>query len=177
MRRPCFKGWVSRELAYLSGENTLNLRRLAFLAQGAAPRLRERLVLYAIATDKALRLKGFLYREDMIAEVDMLAKTLNGVDLDDPGQAECLALPDRYRKALLSYKTAYRQLETRNASKMLRREKSVELQKKKGISTARICRALGLDPGNTSSYLRDAEIDRVSLEKATDILRYLQKSP
>jgi len=72
MRRPNFKGWVSRELVYLSGENTLNLRRLAALAQDTIPRLRERLILYAIATGQVGRLKSYLYREDFVHELDAL---------------------------------------------------------------------------------------------------------
>ena len=173
MRRPNFKGWVSRELTYLSGENTLDLRRLAFLAQGPVPRLRERLVLYAFAAGHVTRLKGYLYREDMLAEVDILAEKLTGVNLNDPEQTESLELPARYKKAFHSYMAAYRRIDTINESKKLRWEKSIELQKRKGISNARICRALGLDPGNTNAYLKDAEIDRLSLEKATAILKYL----
>ena len=173
MRRPNFKGWITRELLYLSGENTLNLRRLAFLAQNDAPRLWERLVLYAVSSGRAARLTGFLYREEMIAELDMINRQIGAINLDNPDIFEKLQLPLRYDKVLRSYKAAYQKIETRNASKKLRWEKTIELQKKKGISNAQICQALGLDTGNTNAYLKYAEIDRVSLEKATEIMKYL----
>ena len=173
MRRPNFKGWVSRELLYLSGENTLNLRRLAFLAQGSAPRLWERLVLYAIITGQTTRLLSFLYRNEMAAEAAMLAEKLSPAELNSPDCAGSLNIPLQYKKVLLSYKAAYQYIETRNTSKNLRREKIIELQKKKGISTARICKALNLDPGNVNAFLNNAEIDRISLDKVSGIIRYL----
>ena len=173
MRRPNFKGWVSRELTYLSGENTLNLRRLAYLAQSRIPRLWERLALYAIGTGKTQRLKDYLYRAEKIEELNTLASKFEGMDFNDPEIAHRVQMPDRFKKALLSFKAAYEKVDTRNESKKLRWEKSVELQKKKGISTTLICKALGLDVGNISAYLKHAAIDRVSLEKATDIMKYL----
>ena len=173
MRRPNFVGWVSRELRYLSGENTLNLRRLAFLAQNNVPRLWERLVFYTIATCRVDRLKTFLYRDDLAAELDEICEKVGSANFNDPCSAEHLQLPPRYDKVLLSYKAAYRKIDARNASKMLRWEKSVEIQKKKGVSNAQICQALGLDAGNINAYLKYAQIDRVSLEKATDIMKYL----
>lgn len=176
MRRPNFKGWVTRELAYLSGENTLNLRRLAFLAQDKEPRLWERLALYTLATGQTERLKSFLYRDELVEELDTLAGEAGGFDYNNPDGIESLEMPLRYKKALLSYKAAYQKIDSRNESKKLRLKKIVELQKKKGISTAQVCRALGLDAGNVSAYLKKAEIDRISLENATAILKYLHSN-
>jgi len=173
MRRPKFRGWVTRELAYLSGERTLNLRRLAYLAQTSEPRLRERLVLYAIATAQVERLSSYLYREDMINELEELAGMLRGRNLDDPTGFEETNLPPRYQKALMSYKTAYTRIDTRNDSKRLRWEKSTQLQKEKGVSNARIAQDLNLDPGNVNSYLKHGATERFSLENATRIMKYL----
>jgi len=174
MRRPNFKGWVSRELAHLSGENTLNLRRLAFLAQGPIPRLWERLVLYAVATNKVNQLKALLYRDEMIEELDKVSHGLLGFTLSNPENAKALQLPLRFQKVLHSYKAAYEKIDTRNESKRLRREKTIHLQKKSGISNTQICRALDLDLGNVTAYLKNADLDRISLKKATAIMKYLQ---
>jgi len=173
MRRPNFRGWVTRELAYLSGENTLNLRRLAYLAQTSEPRLRERLILYAIATTQTERLKSYLFRENMINELDELTGILTGHDFDDPEGFEATNLPPRYRKALISFKSAYARIDTRNDSKRLRWEKSIQLQKEKGVSNARIAQDLSLDPGNVNSYLKHGATERLSLQNATRIMKYL----
>jgi len=173
MRRPNFKGWVSRELSYLSGENTLNLRRLAFLAQNSIPRLWERLVLYAISTFQVERLKSFMYREEMILELDYLSAVFDGFDFNSAENTGNLQMPPKFKKVLLSYKAAYQKIDTRNESKKLRWKKTVELQKKKGLSTAQICKTLDLDIGNISAYLKNKDLDRISLEKATEIMKYL----
>ena len=109
----------------------------------------------------------------MLAELEALVKELGEKDLNKPNILENVQVPDRYKKAFLSYKAAYDKNDTRNESKKLRWEKTVELQKKKGITTTQICNALGFDAGNISAYLKRADIDRISLEKATDIMRYL----
>jgi len=160
-------------LLHLSGEETLNLRRLALLAQGDVPRLWERLALYAVATGHVDRLRGFLYREDLIAELETLVIELQEADLDNPDICKTARLPPRFMKALQSYDTAYRKIDTRNESKRLRWERTVQLQREKGASNAQICRALGLDAGNTNAYLKHADIDRFSLEKASAIMKYL----
>jgi len=173
MRRPDFRGWVTRELSYLSGEDTLSLRRLAYLAQTTKPRLQERLVLYAIATDQIERLQSFLYREDLIQELDTLSQKLKGKNLDDPTALSKTRLTDRYRKALLAYKAAHDAIDTRNNSKKLRWEKSTQLQNEKGVSNAQICRNLDLDAGNVSAYMKHGAIDKMSLENTTRIMKYL----
>jgi len=158
---------------YLSEENTLNLRRLASLAQDTKPRLRERLVLYAIATGQVTRLRSYLYLEDYINELDDLALEFSSIDLNNPNSPRNDQLPPRYVKALQSYRAAFQQIDSRNESKKLRWEKSVQLQKKKGVSNAQIYQALNLDAGNVNAYMKHANIDKVSLKNATDIMEYL----
>jgi len=173
MRRPSFRGWLSRELKYLSGENTLNLHRLAYLAQASNARLWERLALYAIAVNQTARLKGYLYQEELIDDLNSLAFILNGVDLGNLNWIDSVQLPPRYEKALLSYKAAYQRIDTRNESKKLCWKKSVQLQKEKGVSNSQIYYYLNLDAGNTNAYLKNGDIDKVSLENATKIMKYL----
>jgi len=173
MRRPSFEGWVTRELSYLSGEGTINLRRLAYLAQASNPRLRERLVLYAIATGKEERLRSFLYREDIIEELTTLSQELRGKDFNNPAILSELQLPSRYMKALLSFKAAFQKIDTRNESKKLRWEKSVQLQREKGVPNTQICQYLNLDAGNVNTYLKHGAVEKLSLENATKIMKYL----
>jgi len=90
-----------------------------------------------------------------------------------PSSFESRQLPPRYEKALLSYKAAFQRIDSRNESKKLRWEKSIQLQKKKGISNAQIYLALNLDAGNVNAYMKHANIDKVSLKNATDIMEYL----
>jgi hypothetical protein len=172
MRRPNFKGWVSRELKYLSGEDTLNLRRLAYLAQGQRPRLRERLVLYALSIGQEERLRGYLYDETLLSDLGEVEIILRGADLDKPDREIQTQLPSRYQKALDSYRSAYYRIDNRSDSKRLRWERTVQLQKEKGLSNTQIYRALDLNPGNINAYLKHGDIDRVTLATATKIMKY-----
>ena len=176
MRRFSFKGWLAKELRYLSGEDTLNLRRLAYLAQGPQPRLRERLVLYAVANGMAERLRGYLYDERLIAELDVVDAELGRRNISNPDclkGAELSSIPSRYSKAISSFMSAYYSIESRNESKRLRWQKTVQLQKRKGISNAKIYQALGYNPGNINAYLKHGDIARVTLGTATEIMEYV----
>jgi hypothetical protein len=164
---------VSRELKYLSGEETLNLRRLAYLAQGSTPRVRERLVLYALATGQSCRLKSILYDERMVDELATVEEVLQAVDFDNPGELHWASLPLRYKKALDSFKAAYHAIDTKNESKRLRWERTVRLQKEKGVSNAQIYQALEINAGNVNAYLKNGDIDRVTLDTATNIMKFL----
>lgn len=149
------------------------MRRLAYLAQTSKPRLQERLVLYAIAAGKVERLRSFLYREDFLEELAALSQMLREKNLDDPAILDEVQLPDRYEKALLSFKAAYQRIDTRNESKKLRWEKSVQLQKEKGVPNSQISHYLNLDAGNVNTYLKHGAIEKLSLDNATRIMKYL----
>jgi hypothetical protein len=173
MRRFTLKGWLARELKYLSGEETLNLRRLAYLAQGPCPRLWERLVLYTVVKGQAKQLRAYLYDERLIEKFEAVNFTLSGANLNDPESWDTDALPERYKKALSSFRSAYHSIDTRNKSKRLRWQKTIQLQRQKGVSNAEIYQALGFDAGNINAYLKHGDIDRVTLDAATDIMKYV----
>jgi hypothetical protein len=135
--------------------------------------LRERLVLYAVATGQSARLASFLYDERMIDELAAVERALQTVDLDNPDGLHRASLPPRYKKALDSFRAAYHAIDTRNESKRLRWERTVRLQKEKGISNAQIYQALGINAGNVNAYLKNGDIDRVTLDTATSIMKFL----
>jgi site-specific DNA-cytosine methylase len=176
MRRPHFKQWLSRELKYLSGEDTIALRRLAYLAQTSVPRLRERLILYAIATNRAERLKNFLYDSNYLEELETIRRVIGNNDAHALDKKTRTSLPARYQKAISSFNAAYRQIDTLKESKRLRWQRTVRLQKEKGISNADIYKQLGLDPGNVNAYLKNGDMDRVTLNTATTIMKYTMKT-
>ena len=102
-----------------------------------------------------------------------MAKQLGGIDLNDFLAAEQLELPNRYAKVFRSFQAAYQRVDTKNESKKLRWIKTIELKKQKGVTVTQISKALNIDVGNINAYLKHGEIDRLSLEKATKIMKYL----
>jgi Fic family protein len=176
MRRPHFKQWLSKELKYLSGEDTVALRRLAYLAQTSIPRLRERLVLYAIEINRAERLKGFLYNSNYLEELETVQRIIGNDSACALDEKTLTCIPARYQKAISSFNAAYRQIDTLKESKRLRWQRTVRLQKEKGISNADIYKQLGLDPGNINAYLKNGDMDRVTLNTATTIMKYTMRT-
>lgn len=67
----------------------------------------------------------------------------------------------------------WRRQDTIAESKRMRLERCRDLQLRKGVSTAEVCRAVGVDPGNASAFLRRGELGRGTLEDATAMMRYL----
>lgn len=176
MRRPTFERWIAREIQHLSGSDSLNLRKLAAMAQDSTPRLVEPLFLYAFETGKIEALLDYLWRDDVRASYKYVLEMLED---QDSMQATALSegglglLPRDYSKHLASFRAAYNRPETDAESKRMRWERSRDLQLKKGISNADIYNALGLNPGNVNAYMKHGALDKVSLQNSTDIMKYL----
>jgi hypothetical protein len=175
MRRPVFKRWIKRQVQEIAGTETLNLRKLASAAQKDKPRLIEPLLLYAVAAGYVDRLISLIYQEEIQKSYEAVLLHLEGIDLENAalsGQLDNI-LPREHAKFLISYRAAYNRPETARDSKRMRWERSRILQLEKGISTAEIYRTLGFNAGNVNAYLKHGDIDKVSLQIATDIMNYL----
>jgi len=177
MRRPVFVRWIKKQVLEIAGTDSFCLRKLTAVAQNEKPRLAEPLLLYAVAVGHTDRLMSFIYQEDIRKSYEKILSILIGVDLNEAALSSRLndALPREYGKFLASYRASYNRPETTKDSKRMRWERSRVLQLEKGISTADIYRALGLNAGNVNAYLKHGDTDKVSLQNATDIMNYLSQ--
>ena len=175
MRRPLFSRWIRRQVLNLANIEPFSLRKFAALAQKENPRLREPLLLYAIANDCTSKLLGYTYKEDvlnsytqileLLKDKDLAEVALNNLDID--------GLPREYSKFFASYRSAYNKPQANRESKHLRWKKSRLLQLEKGVNTADIYHTLDLNPGNVNAYMKHGDLDKVSLKNATEIMKYL----
>ena len=175
MRRPVFSRWIKRQVLEIAGADSFNLRKLTAAAQKKTPRLIEPLFLYAFAAGHIDRLLALVYQDDVHENYERVLAILEGVDLEEAALSnrDIAGLPREYGKFLSSYRAAYNHIETTNDSKRMRWKRSRTLQLEKGVSAADIYHALGLNPGNINAYLKHGDIDKVSLQKATDIMNFL----
>jgi len=175
MRRPVFSRWIKRQVLEIADASTFSLRKFAAAAQKENPRLMEPLLLYAITADQVDRLISFVYKDDVLESCKSVLPVLQGIDLEAAALSGQLddSLPREYGKFLKSYRASYNRPETAKDSKRMRWERSRALQLEKGVITADIYRALGLNAGNVNAYLKHGDIDKVSLQNATDIMDYL----
>lgn len=159
----------------LSGLERFSLRMLAAMAQGSHARLVEPLFLYCYTAGRLASLRELLYQGDIAEEYQHVEDLLVGQDLFALVLSEKAAeiLPAAYAKHLVSYAAAYHRQDTDAESKRLRQQRCISLQLQKGISTAVLCKALGLDPGNVCAFLKHGDLGRLTLNDATALMKYL----
>ncbi len=75
-----------------------------------------------------------------------------------------------------SYLSVSRKGERDRRVKGLLREKILQTQQEKRVSTYRICRDLGLNNPNVNCWLKNGRDEKVSLDTARKIFDYLQSA-
>ena len=73
-----------------------------------------------------------------------------------------------------SFLVEYRRPEIQRELKEQCQKRARRLQLEKGISTSEICRSLELNVGNVNRFLKDGNVDVVTLEAAQGVVRYLR---
>lgn len=174
MRELTLNGFLTGYVRSLSKTNTTSVRRLAQEAATDNPRLREPLFLYATLTGKEELLRsaaqdhGLLpFYEPMMAEYDR-----RGLETAMQNGAP---LPDGYEKVRRSYLSRKNRQISDNDTKELMRKKIHRLQKQYGVSNYRIYTDLSYNPGNLNAWLKHGASEKVSLDTARKILKYMEQ--
>ena len=172
MKRLTFKGFLYQYVRALSNFNTNDIKRLA----DEVPhnyRLAEPLVLYAMAINKRKYLTS-------VAKDDHLKKLIlcfpEGMGWDDVVrklESDDESVPFEFRKAYRSYVSVRDRGKAKANTKHMMLERSRKLQKAKRVSTYRIYTDLSLNHGNVNSYMKNGDVNKVSLEVAERVLDYL----
>lgn len=175
MRRPSLARWLKRHILHLTGGSAFSMRRAAAAAQGNAPRAAAPLLLLAVEEGRLASLMGFVYREDVRQSFTEAAQALEGTDLERAALSgvPIAGLTREYQKHLDSFRADYFAPETRAESKRIRLVRSRALQLEKGVPTSQVCAVLGLNRGNVNDYLKNGSLEKVSLENADAIMKYL----
>jgi hypothetical protein len=172
MRRLTFRGFLKQYVQELSAEHTLDMKKLAHEAATANARLQAPLVLYAVATDKGDLLARYLRRMDSGGDMLRALSKYNKETLVETLQKEREAF-DAYGKVWNSY-CVMRDTPQRDAQvKATMRGKIQQLQREKNCSNYRIYAALGLNPGNINSWLKNGDSSKVSYETAERIMNFV----
>ena len=88
---------------------------------------------------------------------------------------QCERLPDGYHKVWRSYLSVKNRVHTDADTKELMRKKLLRLQEKNGVSNYRIYTDLQLNPGNVNAWLKHGKSEKVSLNNARMMLRYVEQ--
>jgi hypothetical protein len=174
MRRLSFSGYLESYVRYLSGGDALALRPLAELTQ-SEPRLVEPLLLWVAKTGRDQRLQRLLAdRDDLTRELKTLVSLEQRDQLESALSTEGPELRAEYSKVWRSY-LARSNAPARDAElKLAARSRALALERTKGVSRYRMAKDLGLNPGNLHAFLAQGNASKLSLERAFELVSYLE---
>ena len=174
MRELTFRGFLKQYVSALSFEGTNGLYKLAKEAASRNARLREPLFLYALISGKENVLlqatKDAKLREEYTKILELYDKELiqQAMVNGDP------ELPERYARVYNSYLRLKGRKKNKNYIKLLMRDRILELQRKKGVSTYRLYTDLKINHGNMNTFIKHGNCTGVSLETVRSAVTYLE---
>lgn len=175
MRRLTFKRYLERYVRSLSLGNTNSIYKLC----GELPanhRLREPLFLYALCTGKVGLLLKAADGCECGSHFAEMAEKYSWDDIEKALEGKDTSLGKNYHKTYRSYVCRRDMPETNSSTKTLMRDKIKRLQDNKGISNYRLYTDLNLNPGNTNAFLKNGDVNKVSLDAARNMLRYMESA-
>ena len=173
MRHLTFKGFLEAYTKALAGADTRSLRRLADMAL-TQPRVSEPLMLLAAVTEREHMLAGAILLDTRLSsELRTLATLHESGRLESALAAGDPQLRTEYVKVWNSY-VARRDVTKRDANLKLEvRGRVLALEETKHITRYRMAKDLGLNPGNLHAFLALGEPNKLSLDRAYELLDYL----
>jgi len=156
----------------MAKKNTNDIKQLANEVSNNK-RLTEPLVLFALSVNKQECLHRVANDKHLI---DVLQKFTNASwsDVVMLLENKDSSLSDNFHKVYRSYLVERDKHKAINHSKFLRLKRTRELQHTKGITTYRLYTDLRLNHGNIHAYIKNGNVQKVSLNTAEKILNYLE---
>ena len=174
MRELTFRGFLTRYVKELSKAKTNSLYRLAEEASHDNARLREPLFLFALYSGKQTVLLQATKDQNLFTEYQKMVSLYTADQMTQLFEDNASVLPNEYHKVWRSFQTQKNRRQTDDHTKELLRLKIMRLQEQCGVSNYRIYTDLNLNPGNVNAWLKYGVADKVSLDTARRILRYVE---
>lgn len=171
MRELTFQGFLKNYIKKLSISNSLDFNKLVLEIQ-KNPRIKEPLYLYSVVSNKQTRLKQLLESNVDYINFKHMIINHNLYDLLDSNKS---SLKNEYIKVWKSYISKRNKLQSTNHTKQLILNKVIEYKELKNISNYRIYTDLNLNHGNINAWLKHGECDKVSLDTARKVLKYIEE--
>ena len=173
MRELTFSGFLTEYVRSLSKAGTTSVFALAKEASADNPRLKEPLLLYAFVSDK----KDLLLRAAKRFGLEEFYKPALSVlsESDIETVFEKGLLPDGYKKVWRSYLAKKNSQYTDDETKELMRSRILRLQKERNVTNYRLYTDLKMNPGNLNAWLKHGDGNKISLDRARDVLNYLSE--
>ena len=174
MRELTFLGFLTEYVRSLSKAGTTSVFALAREAAGDNPRLREPLFLYALACGKKDLLLRAAKRFGLESFYEPSLSVLGKHSIEFILQKNLL--PEGYQKVWRSYLAKKNSHCTDDETKELMRSRILRLQKEHNVTNYRLYTDLKMNPGNLNAWLKHGDGNKISLDRARDVLRYLSEN-
>ena len=174
MRELTFRGFLTRYVRELSKAKTNSLYRLAEEASHDNVRLREPLFLFALYSGKQTVLLQATKDQNLFTEYQEMVSLYTADLMTQMFEDNASVLPNEYHKVWRSFQSQKNRVQSDDHTKELMRLKVKRLQERCGVSNYRIYTDLNLNPGNVNAWLKHGVADKVSLDTARRILRYVE---
>ncbi|MCH5193126.1 MAG: transcriptional regulator [Oscillospiraceae bacterium] len=165
MRKLTMSGFLSGYVKSLSENRTLNIHKLTGEVYNGNHRLREPLFLYCYYSGKSDILLKYL-NDDDTSEYNYVSRLLK--------KNQISSLPSDFEKVINSYSRRVGMPENDNHIKSLMLDKIIKLQKEKHVTNYRIYKDLQINPGNFNSFIKNRNLNKLSLNKSREVYNYLQ---
>lgn len=174
MRELTFKGFLTQYIKRISKSNTNSLYRLAKEASSDNPRLKEPLLLFALYSGKQTVLLQATEDQNLLAEYQKMVSLYTADQMTQLLEENASFLPHEYHKVWRSFQSQKNRGQSDDHTKKLMRLKVKRLQEQCGVSNYRIYTDLKLNPGNVNAWLKHGIADKVSLDTARRMFRYVE---
>lgn len=169
MRRLTFKGFVESYVEELSYSRTTSIRKLVMELE-ENPRLREPLVLHGVLSGMPMEISK--KSPDFFEEYIVIKKIIQ----QEKQVERCMDyLPTKYKKVISAYEYKRDRVANDNDTKLLMRNKIIQIQQQKHITNYRIYTDLKLNQGNVNCFLKNGATDKLRLETVREIWGYVKK--
>jgi hypothetical protein len=174
MRQLTLKGFLKPYLQYLSGEQTLSVSKLVEKLN-SEPRLVHPLMLWAVLNGQASRLMTLLEdRDELKQELCVFIDLAQQGSLEKGLEANAKGISEGTLKVWNSYR-ARRDAPLRDEKlKQAAHGRALALEKTAGVSRYRMAKDLKLNSGNLHAFLAFGDVSKMSLDKAYQLIEYLQ---
>ena len=163
MRKLTLLGFLCEYVKSLSENPTLNIHSLTSEVYNGNYRLKEPLFLYCYYSNKSDILLKYITDNDKQEYMTVSSAIENNYQL-----------PLDYMKVINSYKCRVGMKDNDNQIKSLMIDKIIKLKESKNISNYRIYTDLGINAGNFNDFLKNRNLNKLSLKKSREVYNYLQ---
>ena len=174
MRELTFKGFLTQYVRKLSDAGTCGIYQLAREAATTNPRLREPLFLYALFTGKEQVLLRATKLDRLKDEYGLMLEQHDTHSMLQALADECPSLSNEYLKVYRSYLSLKNRPKTVERVKGQMRDRIMQLQRDKRVSTYRIYTDLRLNSGNVNAFMKHGDCNKVSPQVERRVLEYLE---